>query len=203
MRSLRWRRAFAFQSRLAGGTPRHRDAWFDASIGTRMRPAASGTPFSPPRRQFFRNMASNSALTGAPANLQMLARSAFGLVDVCNLLPEHVVEWKSVAAMQLELQMLLKSRAFDWRRQLASHLLATCPSVRASVASFFLRLRSASFTGVALQSLLVACGFFRRKKVLQFLSPIALHDGGRIEVASTRGSRICVTVALGNDEDAG
>ena len=38
----------------------------------------------------------------------MLARSALGLVDVYNLLPQQVVEQKSVAVMQHELQTLLK-----------------------------------------------------------------------------------------------
>ena len=44
----------------------------------------------------------------SPRHLQMLARSSLGLVDVKNLLPQHVVEQKSVAAMQHELQTLLK-----------------------------------------------------------------------------------------------
>ena len=75
-----------------------------------------------------------------PRYLQMLARSAIGLVDVYNLLPQHVVEQKSVAAMQHELQMLLKFRALNGDDWLASHLLAACPSTRGSVASFFLTL---------------------------------------------------------------
>ena len=71
-------------------------------------------------------------------HLQMLSRSALGLVDVCNLLPQYVVEQKSVAAMQHELQMLLKFRAANGDDKCLSHLLATRPSVRAPVAYFFL-----------------------------------------------------------------
>ena len=43
--------------------------------------------------------------------MQILSRSALGLVDVYNLLPAQVVGQKSVAAMQHELQTLLKFRA--------------------------------------------------------------------------------------------
>ena len=80
-------------------------------------------------------------------HLQILARSALGLVDVYHVLLKHAVEQKSVAAMQHELQMLLKLRA--------AHGGDDCLSVRAPFASFFLRLRHASFLAVAL---LVACG---------------------------------------------
>ena len=45
-----------------------------------------------------------------PRHLQMLPRSALGHADVYNLLPARVVEQKSVASMQHELQMLLKFR---------------------------------------------------------------------------------------------
>ena len=83
----------------------------------------------------------------------MLSQDEFGFSDVYNLLPEHVVEQKSAEVS-----------GFEWRRLLASHLLAACPSVRASVASFFLRHRLASILAVALQSLLVACGLFVEDK---------------------------------------
>ena len=46
----------------------------------------------------------------SPRNLQILSRSALGLVDVYNLLPAQVVCQKSVASMQHELQALLKFR---------------------------------------------------------------------------------------------
>ena len=95
----------------------------------------------------------------SPRHLQLLARSALGLVDVHNLLLKHVVEQKSVEAMQHQLQMLLKFRAANGDDSWL-HLLATCPSVRAPDAFFFLRLRHPSFLAVALQSLLVACGSF-------------------------------------------
>ena len=42
----------------------------------------------------------------SPRHLQILSRSALGLVDVYNLLPAHVVCQKSVASMQHELQAL-------------------------------------------------------------------------------------------------
>ena len=42
--------------------------------------------------------------------LQILSRSALGLVDVYNLLPAQVVCQKSVASMQHELQALSKFR---------------------------------------------------------------------------------------------
>ena len=71
---------------------------------------ASETCFCLPRRRFFRNIKKQLCSHWGPRHLQMLARSALGLVDVHNLLPRHVVEQKSVAAMQHELQMLLKFR---------------------------------------------------------------------------------------------
>ena len=40
----------------------------------------------------------------------MLVRSAFRFVDVYNFIAQTVIEQKSVAAMQHELQMLLKFR---------------------------------------------------------------------------------------------
>ena len=46
-------------------------------------------------------------------NLQKLVRSTLGLTYVYNLLPARVVEQKSVAAMQHELQCLLKFRAVN------------------------------------------------------------------------------------------
>ena len=46
----------------------------------------------------------------SPRHLQILSRSALGLVDVYNLLPAQVVCQKSVASMQHELQALLKFR---------------------------------------------------------------------------------------------
>ena len=46
-------------------------------------------------------------------NLQKLVRSTLGLTDVYNLLPARVVEQTSVAAMQHELQCLLKFRAVN------------------------------------------------------------------------------------------
>ena len=42
----------------------------------------------------------------SPRHLQILSRSALGLVDVCNLFPAQVVGQKSVASMQHELQTL-------------------------------------------------------------------------------------------------
>ena len=42
----------------------------------------------------------------SPRHLQILSRSALGLVDVYNLLPAQVVGQKSVASMQHELQTL-------------------------------------------------------------------------------------------------
>ena len=53
--------------------------------------------------------------SGLPAILQMRARSALGLVDLCHLLPDRVVEQKTVVAVQHELQMLLKFLSCDWR----------------------------------------------------------------------------------------
>ena len=99
----------------------------------------------------------------------MLARSALGLVDANKLLPLHVVEQKSVGAMQHELHDAPEVSSCEWRRQLASHLLATCPSVRAAVASLFFRLRHASFLAAAFQSLLVACGQLVEKFPLEVL----------------------------------
>ena len=46
----------------------------------------------------------------SPRHLQILSRSALGLVDVYNLLPAQVVGQKSVASMQHELQALLNFR---------------------------------------------------------------------------------------------
>ena len=69
----------------------------------------SWTCFGPSRCRFFRNTGSNSVRTGAPPSTDV-ALSAHGLADVCNLLPEQVVEQESAAALQHELQMLLKFR---------------------------------------------------------------------------------------------
>ena len=127
------------------------DRYSDAARGT------SGTCFSPPRRRFQKHSKQLCWHPG-PRHLQMLARSALGLVDVYNLLLKHVVEQKSVAAMQHELQMLLKFRASNGDDSWLHTFSLRVPLSRASVASFFLRLRAASFLAVALQSLLVACG---------------------------------------------
>ena len=93
-----------------------------------------------------------------PRHRQMLARSALGLVDVYNLLPNRVVEQKSVPVMQHELPMLLKFPAANgedsWRHTFSPRV----PLSEHPLHLFSLRLRHASFLAVALQSLLVACG---------------------------------------------
>ena len=67
-----------------------------------------GDMFQPASPSVFQKHGEQLCLHRGPRHLQMLARSAVGLVDVYILLPEHVVEQKSAAAMQHELQMLLK-----------------------------------------------------------------------------------------------
>ena len=49
----------------------------------------------------------------SPRHLQILSRSALGLVDVYNLLPAQVVCQKSVASMQHELQALFKIQSAE------------------------------------------------------------------------------------------
>ena len=74
-------------------------------------PRNFGDMFQPAPPSVFEKHKKQLCSHRAPRHLQMLARSALGLVDVKNLLPEHVVEQTSVAAMQHELHMLLTFRA--------------------------------------------------------------------------------------------
>ena len=63
----------------------------------------SETWFCLPRRRFLRNITSNFVRTRAPAIYKCWPRSALGLVDGYNLLPQHAVEQKSVAASHVSL----------------------------------------------------------------------------------------------------
>ena len=86
----------------------------------------------------------------------MLARSALVLVDVFYLLPQHVVEQKSTAAMQHELQTLLKFCAANGDD---SRFHTFSPRVPLSEHPLHIFLE----TAVALQSL-VLCGTIVEKK---------------------------------------
>ena len=66
----------------------------------------------------------------------MLARSALVLADVLYLLPQHVVEQKSAAAMQHELQTLLKVYAANGDDSRCHTFSPRVPSGRAPVAYF-------------------------------------------------------------------
>ena len=79
-----------------------------SSFGSRMWPEAlCEHVFALCRRRFLRNTTNNFYLHRSPPHLPILSRSAWGLVDVYNLLPAQVVGQKSVASMQHELQTLL------------------------------------------------------------------------------------------------
>ena len=94
------RRARALQLGSAGNTTRRCDAGPDSQDGSWMPPSTS-------QKHCWLQSHRGSR------NLQKLVRSTLGLTDVYNLLPAKVVEQKSVAAMQHELQCLLKFRAVN------------------------------------------------------------------------------------------
>ena len=182
--SHRSRRARVLQPGSAGHTTRYCIAGPDSPGGSWMRPETLREHVPLEHHRLCWHLQSHRG----SRNLQKLVRSTLGLTDVYNLLPARVVEQKSIAAMQHELQCLLKFRGwqhtFSPRVSLSEH-----PLHHVSAAALvphdveFVSLRSAS---IAWDTITGAVGFLRwtlRKtamaKAPPAVTPQARSAGGR------------------------
>ena len=123
----------------------------------------SETCFCLLRRRFFQKHNKQLCSHRAPAMYKCWPALPSDLWMFKKLLPQHVVEQKSVAAMQHELQMLLKFRAANGGGSWLHTFSPRVPLSQRPLHLLFLRLRHASFLAVALP----ACGYLVEKWVVR------------------------------------